>query len=155
MVMKTKKSKKMATSNIIDFGPQHKRAILFRRLYICWRNRGIFGTIRWYYRQWRYGPFNEWIFPVIKNMPDKNIIDELISVQPMTGPVSEIIKWENLDSNNPKVGQIFSDGLKNPCCNGCCSPRWYKIWTGTEWISERNITQEEWKSVIAKFHPKQ
>jgi len=146
----------MATSKIIDFGPQHKRASRFRQLRICLRSRGVFGTIRWYYRLWRYGPFNEVMLPVIKNDVFPHLlIEDLVSVQPMSGPApSSTIRWENLDEKSPKVGQIFSDGLKDPKHCGCCSPRWYKIWTGSEWVFEKNISQEEWKTIVTKFHPK-
>ena len=75
-------------------------------------------------------------------MPDTNFLGDLMSVQPMSEPPKGLtIPWEFLDENNPKVGQIFSDGLKDPCCDGCCAPRWYKIWTGTEWVFEKNISQ--------------
>lgn len=123
------------------------------KTYIPWYRRGIFGKIRWYYRRLRYGPFNEYIFPVIKNMSSECFIDQLASVQPMVGPHdTQVISFEILDENNPKVSQIFSDGLKDPCCNGCCAPRWYKIWTGTEWIFERKVSSTEWKNIVTKFH---
>lgn len=37
------------------------------------------------------GSFDKWVFPVIRNMPSTDCLTELISVQPMTGPSSEIV----------------------------------------------------------------
>jgi len=96
------------------------------------------------------------VLPIMRDVFLPLDLKEFISVQPMTGPVSTIFKWESIDENNPKVGQIFHDTPKDDDPGrGCClRSMWHKIWTGTEWIFERNISQEEWKSVIAKFHSK-
>jgi hypothetical protein len=37
------------------------------------------------------GTFDKWIFPVISNMSENDVIDQLVAVQPMAGPVSQIV----------------------------------------------------------------
>ena len=37
------------------------------------------------------GSFDKWIFPVISNMAENDIIDQLVAVQPMPGPTSQIV----------------------------------------------------------------
>jgi hypothetical protein len=145
----------MATSNIIDFGSQHsKRKTPFERLRHCLRHRGIFRTIRWYYRQWRYGSFNEVMIPIINKTFAPFDVKEFVSVQPMSGPPNGLsIPWKVIDENNPEVGEVFPD--KSKCgSTGCCWSWWHKIWTGSEWVFEKNISQEEWKTIVTKFHSK-
>ncbi len=37
------------------------------------------------------GSFDKWVFPIIRNMPSTDVLTELVSVQPMTGPSAEIV----------------------------------------------------------------
>lgn len=37
------------------------------------------------------GSFDKWMFPAIRNMPSTGVLTELVSVQPMTEPSSEIV----------------------------------------------------------------
>lgn len=37
------------------------------------------------------GPFDRWIFPVIANMSETDVIDQLITIQPMSVPSGELL----------------------------------------------------------------
>ncbi len=37
------------------------------------------------------GSFDKWVFPIIRNMPSTDSLKELASLQPMTGPASELL----------------------------------------------------------------
>ncbi len=68
--------------------PEHKRAITAIMLENC-RNR--FGRLDEVTRTTSLGTFDKWIFPIIANMSENDVIDQLIALQPMAGPVSQIV----------------------------------------------------------------
>ena len=68
--------------------PEHKKPIAAIMLENC-RNR--FGRLDEVTRTTSLGTFDKWIFPVIANMSENDVIDQLVAVQPMAGPVSQIV----------------------------------------------------------------
>ena len=68
--------------------PEHKRAIAAIMLENC---RSRFGQLDEVTRTTSLGTFDKWIFPVIANMSENDVIDQLIALQPMAGPVSQIV----------------------------------------------------------------
>src|SRR5947207_11803235 len=65
--------------------------------------------------------------PFIRKVFPELIKEDFVSIQPMSESLDSSLVFEILDSNNPKIGQIFSDGVKHledeklvgPIC-GCC-----------------------------------
>lgn len=68
--------------------PDHKRAITAVMLENC---RARFGQLDEVTRTTSLGTFDKWIFPVIANMSENDVIDQLVALQPMAGPVSQIV----------------------------------------------------------------
>lgn len=68
--------------------PEHKKALTAIMLENC-RNR--FGRLDEVTRTSNLGTFDKWIFPVIANMSENDVIDQLVALQPMAGPVSQIV----------------------------------------------------------------
>jgi hypothetical protein len=68
--------------------PDHKRAITAVALENC---RSRFGQLDEVTRTTSLGTFDKWIFPVIANMSENDVIDQLVALQPMAGPVSQIV----------------------------------------------------------------
>jgi hypothetical protein len=68
--------------------PEHKRAYAAIMLENC---RSKFGTLEESTRTSSLGTFDKWIFPVIANMSENDVIDQLVALQPMAGPVSQIV----------------------------------------------------------------
>ena len=68
--------------------PAHKQAVAAIMLENC-RNR--FGRMDEVTRTSNLGTFDKWIFPVIANMSENDVIDQLVALQPMAGPVSQIV----------------------------------------------------------------
>ena len=68
--------------------PEHKRAYTAIMLENC---RSRFGQLDEVTRTTSLGTFDKWIFPIIANMSENDIIDQLVALQPMAGPVSQIV----------------------------------------------------------------
>jgi len=68
--------------------PEHKKAIAAIMLENC---RSRFGQLDEVTRTTSLGTFDKWIFPVIANMSENDVIDQLVAIQPMAGPVSQIV----------------------------------------------------------------
>jgi len=68
--------------------PEHKRAISAIMLENC---RARFGQLDEVTRTTSLGTFDKWIFPVVANMSENDVIDQLVALQPMAGPVSQIV----------------------------------------------------------------
>lgn len=68
--------------------PEHKRATTAVMLENC---RARFGQLDEVTRTTSLGTFDKWIFPVIANMSENDVIDQLVALQPMAGPVSQIV----------------------------------------------------------------
>ena len=68
--------------------PEHKRALAAIMLENC---RSRFGQLDEVTRTTSLGTFDKWIFPVIANMSENDVIDQLVALQPMAGPVSQIV----------------------------------------------------------------
>lgn len=68
--------------------PEHKRALAAIMLENC---RARFGQLDEVTRTTSLGTFDKWIFPVIANMSENDVIDQLVALQPMAGPVSQIV----------------------------------------------------------------
>jgi len=66
----------------------HRRAISAIMLENC---RQKFGRLDEVTRTSSLGTFDKWIFPVISNMSENDVIDQLVSLQPMAGPVSQVV----------------------------------------------------------------
>ena len=68
--------------------PEHKQATAAIMLENC---RARFGRLDEVTRTQSLGTFDKWIFPVIANMSENDVIDQLVALQPMAGPVSQIV----------------------------------------------------------------
>jgi len=68
--------------------PEHKRAYTAIMLENC---RSRFGQLDEITRTTSLGTFDKWIFPIIANMSENDVIDQLVALQPMAGPVSQIV----------------------------------------------------------------
>jgi hypothetical protein len=68
--------------------PEHKQATTAIMLENCRRR---FGRLDEVTRTQSLGTFDKWIFPVIANMSENDVIDQLVALQPMAGPVSQIV----------------------------------------------------------------
>jgi hypothetical protein len=68
--------------------PAHKQPIAAIMLENC---RSRFGRMDEVTRTSNLGTFDKWIFPVIANMAENDVIDQLVALQPMAGPVSQIV----------------------------------------------------------------
>lgn len=68
--------------------PESKKAVAAIMLENC---RSRFGRLDEVTRTTSLGTFDKWIFPVIANMSENDVIDQLVAVQPMAGPVSQIV----------------------------------------------------------------
>jgi len=72
----------------VEHMPAEKQAVTAILLENC---RQKFGRIDEVTRTSSLGTFDKWIFPVIANMSENDVIDQLVAVQPMAGPVSQIV----------------------------------------------------------------
>lgn len=68
--------------------PEHKKAYTAIMLENC---RARFGQLDEITRTTSLGTFDKWIFPIIANMSENDVIDQLVALQPMAGPVSQIV----------------------------------------------------------------
>jgi hypothetical protein len=68
--------------------PEHKQATAAIMLENC---RRMFGRLDEVTRTSALGTFDKWIFPVLANMSENDCIDQLVALQPMAGPVSQIV----------------------------------------------------------------
>jgi len=68
--------------------PEHKQAYTAIMLENC---RARFGQLDEVTRTTSLGTFDKWIFPIIANMSENDVIDQLVALQPMAGPVSQIV----------------------------------------------------------------
>jgi hypothetical protein len=68
--------------------PEHKQAYTAIMLENC---RERFGQLDEVTRTTSLGTFDKWIFPIIANMSENDVIDQLVALQPMAGPVSQIV----------------------------------------------------------------
>lgn len=72
----------------VEHMPSHKQPIAAIMLENC---RHKFGRMNEVTRTQNLGTFDRWIFPVIANMSENDVIDQLVALQPMAGPVSQIV----------------------------------------------------------------
>ena len=72
----------------VEHMPEHKRPLAAIMLENC---RTRFGRLDEVTRTTSLGTFDKWIFPVIANMSENDVIDQLVALQPMAGPVSQIV----------------------------------------------------------------
>jgi hypothetical protein len=68
--------------------PDYKKPVTAVLLENC---RSYFGPMNETTRTQNLGTFDKWIFPVIANMSENDVIDQLVALQPMAGPVSQIV----------------------------------------------------------------
>lgn len=73
---------------LVDHMPDHKKPIAAIMLENC---RSKFGKLDEVTRTTSLGTFDKWIFPVVANMSENDVIDQLVALQPMAGPVSQIV----------------------------------------------------------------
>ena len=60
--------------------------------------RRQFGKLDEVTRTQNLGTFDKWIFPIIANMSENDTIDEMVSLQPMAGPTSQIVYMDIVTS---------------------------------------------------------
>ncbi len=72
----------------VEHMPSEKQPIAAIMLENC---RARFGQLDEVTRTTSLGTFDKWIFPVIANMSENDVIDQLVALQPMAGPVSQIV----------------------------------------------------------------
>jgi hypothetical protein len=80
--------KAVGWKEFVENMPEHKRAYAAIMLENC---RSKFGQMEESTRTSSLGTFDKWIFPVIANMSENDVIDQLVALQPMAGPVSQIV----------------------------------------------------------------
>jgi len=73
---------------LVEHMPKEKQPIAAVMLENC---RQKFGRLDEVTRTSSLGTFDKWIFPVIANMAENDVIDQLVALQPMAGPVSQIV----------------------------------------------------------------
>lgn len=79
----------------VEHMPEHKRAIAALMLENC---RKMWGSVSEATRTTSLGSFDKWIFPVISNMVENDVIDQLVAVQPMPGPTSQVVYMDIVTS---------------------------------------------------------
>lgn len=72
----------------VDHMPDHKKATAAVMLENV---RSRFGRLDEVTRTQNLGTFDKWIFPVVAHMAENDVIDQLVALQPMAGPVSQIV----------------------------------------------------------------
>jgi len=88
--------------------------------------RRKFGRLDEVTRTQNLGTFDKWIFPIIANMSENDVIDQLVSVQPMAGPVSQIVYMD-----------IVTDRRKGRIPQGA------PMWRATQGASDRDGDSDE------------
>ena len=73
---------------LVEHMPAHKQAYTALMLENCRRK---FGPMQEATRTSNLGTFDKWIFPMLANMSENDVIDQLVATQPMPGPVSQIV----------------------------------------------------------------
>jgi hypothetical protein len=91
--------------------PAHKQPTAAIMLENC---RAKFGSLEEVTRTADLGTFDKWIFPVIANMAENEVIDQMVALQPMAGPVSQIVYMD-----------IVTEFAKGPVPAG--TPMWRAI----------------------------
>jgi hypothetical protein len=98
----------------------------------------------WHDRKYRIS-FSKFKLPLVTQKFKELNIKNFMSVQPMSAPINLSFYFENMDANNPLVGQIFVLEEKEPLehCGQplcCCvrGPSWHKIWTPNGWVFEKD-----------------
>lgn len=79
----------------VEHMPSHKQAIA---AILLENARRMFGSMNETTRTTSLGTFDKWIFPVIANMAENDVIDQLVALQPMAGPVSQIVYLDIITS---------------------------------------------------------
>ena len=72
----------------VEHMPSYKQPIVAVMLENC---RAMFSNMNESTRPTSLGTFDKWIFPIIANMAENDVIDQLVALQPMAGPVSQIV----------------------------------------------------------------
>lgn len=85
------------------------------------------------------GTFDKWIFPIIANMTENDVIDQLVSMQPMAGPVSQIVYLD-----------IVTDRRKGRIPQGA------PMWRATQGAADRDgdadeLVQDETGSLASNY----
>ncbi len=80
---------------LVGHMPDDKKVMAAIMLENC---RSKFGQMNETTRTGNLGTFDKWIFPVISNMTENDIIDQLVAVQPMPGPTSNIVYMDIVTS---------------------------------------------------------
>jgi hypothetical protein len=80
---------------LVGHMPEHKARYAAVMLENCRRKYGAMDEST---RTSNLGSFDKWIFPIIANMSENDIIDQLVSLQPMPGPTSQIVYMDIVTS---------------------------------------------------------
>jgi len=92
----------------VEHMPKEKQASAAIFLENC---RRMFGNLPEATRTTNLGSFDKWIFPVISNMAENDVIDQIVAVQPMPGPTSQIVYMDIVTSqrkgNVPAGTQVW------------------------------------------------
>jgi|OpeIllAssembly_1097287.scaffolds.fasta_scaffold220828_2 hypothetical protein len=89
-----------------------KTIVYVRRLWLC-REEAKPGYKSKHWRYWRvcdtcqqkhlWGGFDKWIFPVIANMPQHNLMEQLVAVQPMAQPAPQVMYMDFVYADAERV----------------------------------------------------
>jgi hypothetical protein len=92
----------------VEHMPREKQASAAIFLENC---RRMYGNLPEATRTTNLGSFDKWIFPVISNLSENDIIDQVVAVQPMPGPTSQIVYMDIVTSqrkgNVPAGTQVW------------------------------------------------
>ena len=132
----------------VEHMPEHKRPLAAILLENC---RARFGQLDEVTRTQSLGTFDKWIFPVIANMSENDVIDQLVALQPMAGPVSQIVyldivtgkrkgripagapMWRALQgaADRDDDADEFVQGETSTLSSGAGTLEWYPLRAGT------------------------
>jgi len=107
---------------LVEHMEPYKRPIAAIFLENC---RQRFGALDEVTRTTSLGTFDKWIFPVIANMAENDVIDQMVALQPMAGPVSQIVYMD-----------IVTGKRKGATPAG--SPMWRALQGATDRFSDSN-----------------
>lgn len=109
--------------DLVEHMPEEKRAYA---AILLENARRKFGRLDEVTRTQNLGTFDKWIFPIIANMAENDVIDQMVSVQPMAGPVSQIVYMD-----------IVTDRRKGRIPQGA------PMWRATQGASDRDGDGDE------------
>jgi hypothetical protein len=107
----------------VEHMPEYKRPVAAILLENCRRK---FGRMNETTRTGNLGTFDKWIFPVIANMTENDVLDQMVAIQPMAGPVSQIVYLDIVTGK--RKGRI---------------PQGAPVWRATQGATDRDSDSDE------------